>query len=142
MKKLALLTIALSALTSCYSSAGNESIGQVKKLQKMTPIICPDYTEVHVSLGVMRNGVGSMSHEDIYLAVDNEDRADLEVLDRATNTGDLIRFTYDIRRVSPGWPSHRLTSVRLETAEEPQSRMKFDGTTTDDDPAPTDAAVK
>src|SRR5579859_447764 len=64
----ALLAIAISfASAACgacgNSSVGNELEGQVKKVVKRTPIFCSDYVEADVSLGVIRNGVGSMSQE-------------------------------------------------------------------------------
>ena len=111
-----LLCIIIAALTACgYSSTGNVLEGQVKKLVHRTPIICPDYIEVDVSLGVMRNGVGSLSKEDVVLAV--EDLRLIDTLKRAAKSGAIVTIGYDVPRVSLCWPDHRLTSVVIEQAE-------------------------
>ena len=110
------LALIVSLAAACgYTSTDNEAVGQVKKVVKRTPLVCSDYTEANISLGVMRNGVGSMSHEDIYLAVDNdEQKAQIATLKIAAETSAIVKFTYDVERVSPCWPSHRLVSVEIE----------------------------
>jgi len=106
MKKILLLAV----LASCgNSSADNEAIGQVKKIVKKTPIFCSDYTLVDISLGTMRNGVGSMSREDVFIAVDNSEREAIEQLTEAAESGAIVRVSYDVHRVSPCWPDHRFT---------------------------------
>ncbi len=105
-----LLVLAATLLAACgNSSSDNEAIGQVKKILKKTPIVCPDYTLVDISLGTMRNGVGSMSREDVFIAVDNTDRTAIDQLTAAAETGAIVRVSYDVHRVSPCWPDHRFT---------------------------------
>lgn len=109
------IAIATLLAAACgMRSADNEAVGQVKKVVKVTPIICPDYTEADISLGVIRNGVGSMSKEDVELAVDNEDRQNVELLKKAAESGAIVKFTYDVKRVSPCWPDHRLNTLTIE----------------------------
>lgn len=104
----------LLVLAGCLKSSDNDAIGQIKKVVNKTPIICPDYTEVHMSLGVVRNGVGSMSHEDLYLAVDNDNKGLIAELKAAAESGAIVKLTYDVKRVSPCWPDHRLSTFAIE----------------------------
>lgn len=110
MTKLVLLSLVLCA---CTSSSDNEIVGQVKKIVKKTPLVCPDYTEVHVSLGVIRQGVGSMSHEDVMVAVDNSEKEVIEKLKYAVESGSIVKLQYDVKRVSPCWPDHRLVGMPI-----------------------------
>lgn len=101
----------LLAVAACGTSAkNNELVGQVKKVVEQTPLICPDYVEVDVSLGTVRKGVGSMSREDVVLHVEG---ADVAALKSAALDGHLVRITYDIQRVHPCTPSHWATSVAV-----------------------------
>lgn len=111
MQKLTTLTLVLFVSACGYSSVDNELIGQVKKVKKMTPIICPDYVEADISLGIIRNGTGSMSKEDVELNV--ESYADIELLKGAAESGQLVKVAYDIKRISICVPDHRLTKVEL-----------------------------
>lgn len=79
-----------------HTSSGNELTGQVKKVQHVTPIFCPDYYHVDISLGTMRNGVGSMSSQDIILWVKNE--SDVAMLEQASRDGSIVKVNYDIAR--------------------------------------------
>lgn len=109
MKKIAIVALMLAACG--YSSKDSELTGQVKKVQHRTPPICPDYYMVDVSLGVIRNGVGSMSHEDITLYVPSKN--DVDALKRAADTGQLVKLTYDVERVVICHPDHEVTGVVL-----------------------------
>ena len=86
-----MLVIGLSACG--YSSRNNETIGQVKKVIHNTPIFCYDYDDVDVSLGVMRNGVGSVSTQDKWFYVPNKD--DLKILKDANETGAIVKILFD-----------------------------------------------
>ncbi len=110
-----------------YSSQQNELSGQVKKVTGVTPVFCPDRNDVYVSLGVMRNGVGSISNEDAHLAVGS--KRDLGVLLRAAETGRLVKIRYDVERVQICGPDHIVTSAILLD----------DGGAPDTRPAPGDA---
>lgn len=97
MKKLLMAGLVLS-LTGClgHTSTGNELVGQVKRVQHKTPLLCPDYVHVDISLGVMRNGVGSMSTQDIWLWVQNS--TDVAVLEKAAQNGQIVKVNYDVAR--------------------------------------------
>jgi|ERR1043166_1822127 hypothetical protein len=112
MKLLILVFLFLLCVIGCGTSASsNELIGQVKKVVRKTPIICPDYDEVDISLGVMRNGVGSLSREDVALFV--ADAKSVSVLRGAAENGRLVKATYDVQRVGICRPDHWLTSAEL-----------------------------
>lgn len=115
------LAIALIALTACgFKAKDNELVGQVKKVVEQTPILCGDYTEADVSLGVLRNGNGSMSKEDIELRVNND--ADRRLLKQAAETGKPVKIEYNIERLVWCGPDHILTKVELlvePTSEKP-----------------------
>ncbi len=97
MKKIALISLALLTASGCgYSSRKNDLTGQVKKVIHHTPLVCPDYVEVDVSLGVMRNGTGSISNQDVWLVV--TDKADEQKLDAAAVSGAPVKVTYDDKR--------------------------------------------
>ncbi|MBV9125684.1 MAG: hypothetical protein JO112_20230 [Planctomycetes bacterium] len=115
MIKTALLLITISALPACqacgYSSQQNDLTGQVKKVISRTPLVCPDYTEVDVSMGVLRNGVGSLSKEDLILFVRNPQ--DIPTLKKAALEGDIVEITYNDFRASICEPTEELTSVQI-----------------------------
>lgn len=95
MKYLVILGMLL--VSGCgYEQLGVNTAGQVKKVIVNNPIICSAYTAVDLSLGVMRNGVGSMSTEDVYLTVVNT--SDVQLLNKAVETGRLVKITYDTKR--------------------------------------------
>ena len=111
MKKILTISILL-LLTACgYSSKQNEAIGQVKKVTEQTPIICSDYQATDISLGVMRNGVGSMSTEDVWYYVPNRD--DVETLKKAAQTGQLVKFQFDVKRIRFCVPNDMITHVEI-----------------------------
>lgn len=110
--KTILLVIAMLTLVSCgYSSKQNEMIGQVKKVSHETPLICDDRVDSDISLGVMRNGVGSMSSQDIWVTVPNQ--TDQEILKQANESGVLVKITYDVKRVNICRQSHIVTKVEI-----------------------------
>lgn len=110
MKNFLLIATILAA--GCgRSSVDNELTGQVKRVKKVTPIICGDYTEVDVSLGVMRNGVGSMSTEDVWLLVENADQ--VKLLEKAAADGAIVKVTYDVQRLVLCVPDHTLKTVEI-----------------------------
>lgn len=91
--------IVSSTLSSCgYLEVGTKGLAQIKRIHKVTPLLCPDYTLIDVSLGVMQNGAGSMSKEDIEMVV-TEDQA--KQLDTVLSQGKgIIEMTYSRKRVS------------------------------------------
>jgi len=80
-----------------WSQRGNELTGQVKKLHHYTPLICPDYDTVDVSLGIMQNGTGSMSTHDMTLYV--PDQTLYRQLDDFRKSGAPANITYDVARL-------------------------------------------
>lgn len=94
-----------------FSSRNTELVGQVKKVVGHTPIICPDYNSVDVSLGVMRNGVGSMSTQDVWLYVSSDTQT--AILKHATENGLLVKVTYNEKRLTWCVPDKWVTSVEV-----------------------------
>lgn len=87
----------LLGLSACgYSSKNSEMVGQVKKVVNNTPLLCPDYYSVDISLGVLRGGVGSMSSEDTWATIQSPES--VKVLKQAAESGQLVKATYDMRR--------------------------------------------
>jgi hypothetical protein len=81
--------LALMLVVGCgYSHRNNEVIGQPKAIESTTPIFCPEQNVLHLSLGVMRHGVGSMSTEDIQINIPDDSL--LPGLRSAIKTGKLI----------------------------------------------------
>ena len=112
MRNYMLMLMPVLGLAACgYSSKQNEMVGQVKKVIEKTPVICGDYIEADLSLGVMRNGVGSMSHEDVSLYVPN--LTDELTLKKAAETGQLVKVTYDVKRLTWCVPDHLVIRVEL-----------------------------
>jgi hypothetical protein len=113
MKLLSILGL-MVFLTSCgYVSKDNEVVGQPKRIHKNTPIICPDFSDVDLSLGVLRNGVGSMSTDDIYLNI--ADKEQEKILNQAVNEGKLVKIHYDEFRFVVCRHAFNITSVELLT---------------------------
>lgn len=81
------LMLCISACTG-YSHLDNEVVGQPKAVESTNPIVCPDQHVLHLSLGVMRHGVGSMSTEDILISIP-DDRL-VAGLKEAVESGKLI----------------------------------------------------
>lgn len=109
---LGLLLVVLAVSPGCgYSSRDNELIGQAKKVVHNTPIICPDYYMVDVSLGVMRGGIGSMSTQDVWITVD--DRHALDTINAAVTSGSIVKINYDVKRIAWCTEDHVLNSVSL-----------------------------
>jgi hypothetical protein len=85
--------------------------GQVKKVGKVTPLVCPDHYIVDISLGVMRNGVGSMSNQDMNFFIEEKH---VESLRAIAAVGGIVDFTYDERRYAWCVDHQRLTSFTLQ----------------------------
>ncbi len=104
------MTVLMLLLSACgYSSKQSEMIAQVKKVIEKTPVLCADFVEADVSLGVVRNGTGSLSKEDVSLYVPGP--SDVAVLKKAGEHGLLVKITYDVVRlggicVPDHWVTH------------------------------------
>lgn len=89
ISRLVTLLLALALLAGCgYSHRDNDLVGQPKSVESTTPLLCPDQHVLHLSLGVMRHGVGSMSTQDILINIP-DDRL-VPVLSAAVEQGKLI----------------------------------------------------
>jgi hypothetical protein len=109
---LAVLLVTVPGCSACgMSSRNNELTGQIKRVTRETPILCDDYDEIDVSLGVLRNGNGSVSKEDVNMTVNDHD---VPLLKRAAETGAIVKLTYDQRRVTFCTPKAQVTAVVLE----------------------------
>lgn len=107
-----LLVIGALLLAGCgYSARDGELIGQAKKVVSVTPIVCPDYTAVDISLGVLRNGVGSLSTQDVWLRVMNH--SDVALLKRAVESGAVVKVKYDTRRLTVCYAQFNLLYVEI-----------------------------
>lgn len=96
-KRTAVALLSLVMVSSCgYSGRDAELVGQVKKVSRLTNLICSDYYAVDVSLGVVRNGTGSMSTQDVWIQITDESQ--LPMLRDAAEKGLLIKAKYDERR--------------------------------------------
>ena len=104
-------TILLSlVLTSCgYSARDTEAVGQVKRVMNNTPMFCSDFIDVDLSLGVIRNGVGSVSTQDIWIVVS---KSDAEILKKANEEGQLVKIVYDQQRFS--WCTEGRIGTKVE----------------------------
>lgn len=99
MQNLIALVIAFLLASCGYTSVDNTVVGQIKNIRKNTPILCPDYTTVDISLGVIKNGTGSMSKEDMTFYVPNT--TELNTLNSALISTSLVKIRYDRERF--GW---------------------------------------
>lgn len=98
MKKAIAMLLFCTALTGCGTSqVGNNATGQVKQVVHHTPVVCPNWDEADISLGVMRNGVGSMSTADTLMRI--PDSANLALLKEAARTGVIVTVKYDSKRI-------------------------------------------
>jgi hypothetical protein len=95
--------------SGCYSQRDSELIGQVKTVAPVTPLVCPDHVAVDISLGILRNGVGSMSTQDVWMRILNHD--DVAKLKRAAESGELVKIRFDERRVTLCFPERNVLWV-------------------------------
>lgn len=110
MKNIVLL-LALSLSGCVFEARNNELIGQVKKVKNSTPILCPKRVDVDISLGIIRNGIGSMSSEDTWATVSNPEH--IEILKNANENGSLVKITYDTYRLTFCQERINVTNVEL-----------------------------
>jgi hypothetical protein len=111
MNKILLVVFAVSLSACGKSSMGSEMTGQVKRVNHSTPLICPEYYDADISMGVMRNGVGSMSTADEWMWV--PDRTMYAKLKESAESGALVKVTYDIHRIAFCHEEAEITSVEL-----------------------------
>lgn len=111
MKTIILASVVSLSLFGCgYISRDTELVGQVKKVTNNTPLLCPDYKTADISLGVMRNGVGSMSTQDVWIVVDT---TQAEVMKAAVETGEIVKITYDMKRITFCTPHYFASKVEI-----------------------------
>lgn len=113
-----LFLLAFATLTACgYSHRDNELVGQPKAVEFATPIFCPDQHILHLSLGVMRHGVGSMSTEDVMINIPDDKL--VPILESVVKQGKLI--------------SAQTNEARFRVCNEEKELVAFE--IIDDDPA-------
>lgn len=106
------LSLLIVLLVGCgYSSRGNEVVAQVKYVSNRTPLLCPDYISAGVSLGVTKNGVGSMSTHDQVLVV--PDNVIAETLKRAQANVNLVKLVVDEKRLPICVPELQIVSAEI-----------------------------
>ena len=81
-----------------YSHKNGELIGQVKRVETKTNLVCANYDMTSVSLGVLRGGVGSLSTVDIDLWIPDTNHRDH--LRKVVATAQLVKIKYDEYRVA------------------------------------------
>lgn len=107
-----LAVVLLMMLTACgYQGRDSEMIGQVKKVVRNTPLLCSEYVDADISLGVMRNGVGSMSSQDVWVKI--ADKEQEKIFRKANETGQLVKVKYDVLRFTVCTSDHIVTSVEV-----------------------------
>jgi hypothetical protein len=95
MKILILCFILLSFVSCGFTERGTKGVVQIKRIHHVTPLICSERIVLDASLGVMQNGVGSMSTQDIDITVSIEQS---KILERAVESGKLVEIKYSTRR--------------------------------------------
>lgn len=107
--------LALMLLAGCgYSHVGNDVVGQPKSIESTTPLLCPDQDVLHLSLGVMRHGVGSMSTEDIRINIPDHHLA--TALQSVVESGGLINARTNEARFR--WCNEEKELVSFEIIED------------------------
>lgn len=107
MKKYLLIALVLSGCG--YRSRDNELVGQIKKVELHTPLVCPAYYSVDLSLGIIQNGIGSMSREDIELLIPTTEM--YQQLKDAN--GKLVKVRYNTTRTRICFPFDRATAIAI-----------------------------
>jgi hypothetical protein len=108
LKSAALITL----LAGCGNIAiDGEAIGQAKKVTKTTNILCPDYYSFDMSLGVLQNGTGSISKEDVWMTI--EDVRLVPAINAAVDRGAVVKVRYNERRVPFCSDHYILTGIEV-----------------------------
>ena len=108
-----LIGICLFCLMGClgYSSKNSESIIQPKSIQMQTPIICPEVPILHGSLGIIRNGRGSISNQDVDMVITNDQ--DKYKIQTAIDSGYFLNVKYNTKRMVVCNSEHILVDVEI-----------------------------
>lgn len=113
--KYVIYLLGLVMLAGCgYSHIDNDLIGQPKSVESTTPLICPDQHILHLSLGVMRHGVGSMSTEDIRINIPDDKL--VAGLKSAVESGKLINARTNEARLR--WCNEEKELVSFEVIDD------------------------
>jgi len=110
MKRL-VLVFALTVFGCGNSSVNNELVAQPKRMHNVTPIVCGDRVDVDLSLGFVKDGVGSMSTHDVAMRVN--DMRHVDTLNTAIQTNKLVKVTYNERRFVWCGPDEIITGVEI-----------------------------
>ena len=94
-----------------YAATDIVSVGQVKTVMNMTPMACNKFVDMSLSLGVMRNGAGSVSTEDVWMNLNTIEQ--IEIARRSQENGNLVRVTYDYFRFAPCRNSRNVKKIEI-----------------------------
>lgn len=109
-----LASMVLGILVGCGNSAlDGEATGQAKKVSTVTPLICEGYRAFDMSMGVMRNGTGSMSTQDMWFTIYSEDAKMLNTLKEAVDHNLIVKVRYNTRRFPLCTEVYILTAVEI-----------------------------
>jgi hypothetical protein len=107
-----ILLFSLTFFVACgYSAKDNTVVGQAKKLMHKTPIVCDERFDGDLSLGVMNNGVGSMSTQDQWFTMGNPEAK--KAYEQAVDKGSIVKLTYDVKRWTWCWEDHIVNKVEV-----------------------------
>lgn len=107
---LLVLAAAVAASACGYTGRDAELIGQAKKVVHKTPIFCYNHYTLDVSLGVMKNGIGSMSTQDVWVMIPPDQ---VPAAEAAVQAGALVRVKYNTKRLALCFPEDRATSLEV-----------------------------
>jgi len=96
-----------------YSALNSEFTGQVKYVEETNPLICDSFFQSGVSLGVMKNGTGSVSTHDVRIYIATPELA--ELFKRAASSTVPVKITYRQRRLT--WCIPEMEATKIEIAE-------------------------
>lgn len=112
MRKGFLALAMVAALAGCgYSHIGGDTVGQAKGLTRTTNLVCSDYFVFDLSLGVMRNGTGSMSKQDMLFTV--APNVDVVALRDAVKRSAIVKPSFHTRRAALCTEDYILTSFEV-----------------------------
>ena len=107
--------VASVSLTGCgHIAVDGELTGQAKKVTTVTPLFCENYVAFEMSMGVLQNGTGSVSTQDMWFTVKNVE--DLATIKKAVETAAIVKVTYDTLRSPICIAQEVMTSIEIVPA--------------------------
>ena len=125
------LVLCLGGCEACgYSSVDNHMTGQVKKVHHNTPMVCDNYDNADVSLGIMQGGVGSISNHDVQVTVPGQ--AEFKIMETAAKSGKLVEITFKERRWTTCIDDYVVTEAKLLDSPAPATEPPIEDKTSMD----------